>query len=549
MKKLFSSRLPWLAALSLLLNLLASAARGQVPTWAWATSPGSGHSAAATLDAAGNVYITGSFTGTATFGATTLTSAGGQDVFVAKYSSAGMCRWAVGAGGSGDEYGSDLAVDGTGSVYVIGDFKGNATTFGATTLTNTNTGNFNEIFVAKLDSARIWQWAAKAGGTNSDLGRGLVVDGSGNVLVSGAVGWPTARFGSLTVNVPMMMDAFVAKLDPAGIWQWVTSAGGAEMDIAYGLAVDNGGNAFVTGLFRSPVAAFGSLTLTSRGVGDAFVAKLNPAGVWQWAVGAGSSGEDAAQRLKLDAAGSNLYVTGYFDGATATFGSLTLANSGGEDGFVAKLDVAGAWQWATATTGAGSEACFGLALDATGAVMVSGAFTDPITFGATTLTNSGPPNTFDLFVAQLDHNGGWQQAASADGAGSEYGLGLAVTATGTAFLSGSSSGPTVSFGATTLVNAGAPAGGCFLARVNFIPVGLPDVSPNSPGLTLAPNPAHHNVQLNGASALTATLLDALGRTVRTVALSAGATTLDVRGLPAGLYTVRAGAATRRLVVE
>lgn len=105
---------------------------------------------------------------------------------------------------------------------------------------------------------------------------------------------------------------------------------------------------------------------------------------------------------------------------------------------------------------------------------------------------------------------------------------------------------TVAFGSTTITNTTASAA-IFISYLSTA-TGLPE-SATTPTFALAPNPAHATATLTGANAKTATLLNALGRVVRTVSLSAGAATLDVRGLPAGLYLVRAGGAARRLVVE
>jgi hypothetical protein len=80
--------------------------------------------------------VAGYFDDTATFGGTNLTSRGGSDIFVAKYDSAGTLAWVKQEGGANNDYGDGIAVNGTGNIYVTGDFSGDAT-FGGTTITST----------------------------------------------------------------------------------------------------------------------------------------------------------------------------------------------------------------------------------------------------------------------------------------------------------------------------------------------------------------------------------------------------------------------------
>src|SRR5262249_36134175 len=113
-----------------------------------------------TVDGAGNVYVNGWFTGTATIGTTSLTSAGGEDLYVAKLDSTGTALWAVDFGGSGTfEEPGGLAVDGAGNVYVTGLFEGTAA-FGGVSLTS---AGGDDVFVAKLTSAGTVAWAKRFG--------------------------------------------------------------------------------------------------------------------------------------------------------------------------------------------------------------------------------------------------------------------------------------------------------------------------------------------------------------------------------------------------
>ena len=163
---------------------------------------------AATVDAQGNTYLTGSFTGTVRFGAFSLTSADSyDDVYVAKRDAAGTYLWAVQGGGPGRQQAKALAVDAGGNVYVTGNFTSVPTaTFGNTTLTNAGAAGTTkaDVFVAKLDgTSHTWQWAASAGGgtrvNGDDYGTAIAMDGLGNVYVGGNFNSSVAFFGTMQV--------------------------------------------------------------------------------------------------------------------------------------------------------------------------------------------------------------------------------------------------------------------------------------------------------------------------------------------------------------
>jgi hypothetical protein len=120
------------------------------------------------------------FAGSATFGSTTLTSTGGNDVFVARIGAAGAVDWAVRFGASDDDQGYAITADGSGGSFVAGIYR-DTVAFGATSLTCA--GN-SDIFVVHIDSSGAVQWAVSAGGTGGDVARGIATDGSGGVIVA-----------------------------------------------------------------------------------------------------------------------------------------------------------------------------------------------------------------------------------------------------------------------------------------------------------------------------------------------------------------------------
>jgi len=178
--------------------------------WLWAKQSGGTNSVVGNsiaVDSIRNSYVTGYFWGSATFGTTTLTSSGYEDIFIAKLDINGNWLWAKKAGGTYWDYGYSITVDANGNSYVTGIFYGNAT-FGTTILTSSG---YYDIFVAKLDSNGNWLWAKKAGGTSWDYGCGIAVDANGNSYITGYFD-DSVTFGTTTLISSGDYDIFVAKL-------------------------------------------------------------------------------------------------------------------------------------------------------------------------------------------------------------------------------------------------------------------------------------------------------------------------------------------------
>ena len=168
------------------------------------------------MDAQGRTYVCGYFYNTAVFGNTTLSSSGSYDVFVGRLSN-GAWDWVQRAGGSSSDQCRDIAVDDGGNVTITGYYySSNSATFGSTTLSGQGS---NDIFVARLDSGGNWIWAKSAGGSSSDYGNGVAMDNAGNAYLTGEY-YNTGYFGSITLNSYSYQEAFLAKLDNAGNFVW-----------------------------------------------------------------------------------------------------------------------------------------------------------------------------------------------------------------------------------------------------------------------------------------------------------------------------------------
>jgi hypothetical protein len=215
-------------------------------------------------DGAGNIAVTGHFGGTVDFGGGNLTSAGSNDIYLAKFSPAGVHQWSQRFGDAADQRGQYVATDGSGNVIITG-WGGGTIDFGGGGLVG------GVYFLAKFNSAGVHQWSQK-------FGTGLVTsscvdtDADGNVIFAGHISGTIDFGGGLLTTVAA--DALLAKFNPAGEHVWSQCFGDSLYQSARSVATDGSGNAVVTGYFERTID-FGGGDLTSAGDTDVFVAKFN----------------------------------------------------------------------------------------------------------------------------------------------------------------------------------------------------------------------------------------------------------------------------------
>ena len=234
-------------ALALTLGVVSAASLASVGV-PWATQVGStsadiGLATSALSD--GSAIVTGYFQRTATFGSTTLTSAGDYDVFVAKIDASGTYVWATQAGGTSGDYGYAVSTLSDGSAIVTGGFQGTAT-FGSTTLTSAGS---SDVFVTKIDASGTYLWATKAGGTSWDIGEGVTTLSDGSAIVTGYFNG-TAVFGSTTLTSAGSDDVFVAKIQalstPGAPTSVAATAGNAQATVSWSAPASDGGAAITS---------------------------------------------------------------------------------------------------------------------------------------------------------------------------------------------------------------------------------------------------------------------------------------------------------------
>lgn len=211
-----------------------------------------------------------------------LTNSGQQDAYISKLDPNGNFIWAKGIGGPQFDYVLSLALDNLGNVYATGSYSGTVDFDpGASVFNLTSTSN-NNVFVLKLYASGNFSWAKGMGNNpGANVGKAIAVDSNANVYTTGAF-VATVDFDPSS-NVYNMFasgaeDVFLQKLDSLGNFQWVRKFGGNSMEIGYSVKVDSQNSIYLAGLFNG-VSDFDPnssvVNLTSNGTWDAFVVKLS----------------------------------------------------------------------------------------------------------------------------------------------------------------------------------------------------------------------------------------------------------------------------------
>jgi len=352
-----------------------------------------------TTDHSGNIYQTGETTSTsniATTGAFQVTYGGGVsggyesgDAFLAKFSSSGTLLWATYYGGTQNDWGMDVATDTFGNVYMAGatiSTSGIATP-GAYQATNAGGTEYGDCFLVKFNSSGTRQWATYFGGSGDESGNGVATDNAGNVYITG-------------------LTSSASGISTPGAYQTVYSGGG---------------------LF------------------SAFLAKFNGAGAVQWATYFGGSSQDEAWKVATDSS-ANVYICGQAastSGIATTGAYQTAFAGGGSDAFIAKFTTGGSILWSTYYGGSSTDIAYGISVNDSGSLYLTGnalSTSGIATPGAYQTVNSS--SLGDAFLAKFTTSGSIQWATYYGGNVVTYGHCVASDDSGYVYIVGETTSPT-----------------------------------------------------------------------------------------------------------
>lgn len=244
-------------------------------------------------------------------------SMGFNDAFVTKLNPSGSALvYSTFVGGVSDDQSNAITIDGSGNAYIAGSTTSvDYPTVNAAQGTIGGNQGCGDAFITKLNAAgSAISFSTFLGGSNCDLARAIALDGSGNVYVTGSTSSTNlATPGAFQTTMGAQSDAFVARYTNNGALGYFTYLGGEGTDAGYGVAADNSGNAYITGLTTSTSFPIANAIQSTNGgsVGDAFVTKLNSTGsALVYSTFLGGSDTDSGRGIAVDSAG-NAYVTGF----------------------------------------------------------------------------------------------------------------------------------------------------------------------------------------------------------------------------------------------
>lgn len=538
-----------------LLVLIATTLSAQTMAFDWVRQMGGvsyNNGSSIVLDAAGNVYTTGSFQGTADFdpgvGVFNLTAVGAGDIFISKLDAAGNFIWAKQMGGTTTDEGRSITVDAAGNVYTTGHFTGTADFDPGTSSYNLTAAADMDIFISKLDPMGDFVWAKQMGASSFDIGQAIEVDAVGNVYTTGFF-YNTVDFdpgvGTYNLSATSGHDMFILKLNTAGDFVWVRQMGGSTIHFGLDLKVDPSGNVYTTGHFRETVdfdPGIGIYNLTSAGEQDIFVHKLDPSGNFVWTKQFEGTGNDGGQSLAVDASG-NVYTTGYFQG-TADFdpgtGVFDFTSVGDADIFVSKLDPSGHFVWAKQLSGSSFAVGSAITVGTTGDVYVSGAFMDTVDFDAGTGTfNLTSTGGIDVFIHKMDAAGGFEWVVQMGSTDFDESLSVAVDAAGNVYTTGYFQG-TVDFdpgtGSANMTSVGTRD--IFIHKMSAMPVAIAE-NIELERVKVYPNPSRGEVtvDLSGINNALIRVMTTTGRVIYENKAKNDTNRFEINGTP-GMYYVQ-----------
>ncbi len=526
--------------------LVSSTSYAQWPMWKWAKSYGStqhDYGNSICTDSARNIIVTGTFDGSIDFETTTLTSAGSEDLFVAKYDANGNTIWVKSFGGTSLDNAESIICDAGGNLFLTGFFRSPTITFGSFILTNPNAEMaYDQYYLVKLDSEGNTLWAVTSEGDGNMDGNTVNVDNSGNVVVSGMFSGSNITFGEITLNNSgnTTPDIFVIRYNPDGNVLWAKSAGGSSYDYSRAVATSNDGSIYVTGTFESAPCSFGSLVLTNSGYNDLFVTKYDASGNEIWATSATGSGDDQGTGIVVDKDG-NIIVAGSSSSETLTFDNEVLTGNDYDKIFVSKYDNNGNTIWAKMFGGDDNDEAYSVAttngyLDN---IVVTGEFSSSIlNFSSIELKNSAIGYS-DIYLLVLNNDdGSVHQALQGFGNDDDEASFVTVDKLNNIYLTGNYRSTTLTFANNTVVNSVNTGNSTdlFIAKAG-ISVGINEHN-GQEHLTISPNPATEFIKLKTNQTGLAKIMDMHGKLVKSILTNKNALEINIANLPRGTYYMK-----------
>ena len=332
------------------------------------------------LDANGNIFVSGYYSGTMTVdGVTLVSNNGSQDVFLAKLNANGDLLWIRDFGGTDHDFVYDLAIDQEGNPVMTGNFKGTAT-IGAATYSSMIDPEDNDpsydIFVVKYDPAGNVLWSKHGQAHRDDRGTGLAINHNNEIALIGQFS-DTLTMGSVYPN-QVYNTGFMMLLDADGTELWMRKMS-ASMCTPYDVVFHQDSLIYATGDFTGQLAVFTAplTTTTSAFQNKIFLVKMNTDGDVLWLENDGSNSQFSSRAIDIDVDGF-VYVSGYFkcrlDEYSLEYGEGVFYSAGYRDIFIARYSSSGIRNWQRQLGGPGDDVAWDLDVSQVNQPIITGAF-------------------------------------------------------------------------------------------------------------------------------------------------------------------------------
>jgi hypothetical protein len=468
-----------LASMSLISPIRVKAAT--LPTYRYTetfdSSSGQAQANTVATDSSGDIFQVGQFSGTVNFAGTQGTdnqTSSNFGVFLTKYSNDGTYAWTNTIPSNDYAYGSGVAVDSQGNIYVAGQFSGTVNFAGTQGTDNqTDAGGYGNSFLTKYTADGTYAWTKTFDTTSGYAeGLGVAVDTSGDIYLagqfSGTVNFNTA--GSDSQSAPTAnSDGCITEFHADGSYGWTKIFGGSGIGYVgnVAVAVDSSGDAYVTGEFSGTVNFAGDQGTDNQtdagGTGDAYLTEYSSSGTYKHTETFDTSAAGGTYANGLSVAvdpSNNIYIGGEFSGTVnfkGTQGTDNFIDTGGNgDGFLTKFDPSGNYLYTNTfitTTSSDNATTFAVTTDATGNVYVAGGFLGTINFEGSQGTDSltDPTGTGDAYLTQYTPSGTYvwtrifgDPSGGGGGPGDPYAIGATTDGLGNVYMTGAWDG-TITF--------------------------------------------------------------------------------------------------------
>lgn len=353
-------------------------------------------------DANGNIYTTGTFSGTIDLdpgpGDVPYGPSVGSDIWVAKYTSTGILLWGFGLVGGDDDGSLDIARDNASNIYITG-YCGLTTPLDFDPGPGEATPDGRGAFIAKYNTNGVFQWVKTITGPGTPQGYAIEADGAGNVFVSGLFSLSPAgiydfdpRPNSTYELNSTFGSIFLARYTTNGVITWAKNFGGQFPNV-FDMDLDASNNVYVTGMFEGTNIDFKGgpgVSYLSSSTGSAYIVKYTSSGSFTWAKQVSGQNGDVSLACEVDAS-NNVYVSGSY-------------NTNGSNIFLAKFNSSGTQQIFKSIGGSSSDAGQSLKLDDSGNIFIAGYFRESnVDFnpgGPPVPISVGNPTYADFFLAK-----------------------------------------------------------------------------------------------------------------------------------------------------